>query len=172
MNYFAMTISRAIPLPLIVITGGAWLIGAAATAVAALLTWRRLRWPGLAACAVTTVAVAVLIAGTNWTHFYATTWYATHRSEFAAVTRTISDGQRDSRLAAGASRIDNGHDQPVWFLTAWTGIPDCAAGFAHFAGNPEKYSPNHPVDPYDYLDGQGCAVHPTLDLGEGWWWVE
>lgn len=171
-NYFAMDISSVFPIPVIVLMAGAWLPAAAATALSAVLVWRRLRWPGLAGHAVVAAAFAVLMATTSWVHFYATTWYAMHRSHYAEVLRHVGNLGKGEHPPEGISQINGDPAQPVWFVRVWSGIPGCAAGFAHFGGSPEKYLPRSPFDPRDYLDGDGCAVRPTVELGDGWWWVE
>ncbi|SFQ69276.1 hypothetical protein SAMN05421854_119120 [Amycolatopsis rubida] len=98
-------------------------------------------------------ACAVLMASTGWVHFYATTWYSTHRS-----VRYLGSFARGVGPSEGISRINNDLAQPGWFVRVWSGIPDCASGSARFAGSPEKYRPGRPVGFDDYLDGAGCAV--------------
>lgn len=171
-SYFVVPISGVIPVPVIVLTAGAWLTAAMATGISAWLVWRGLRWPGVAGYAVVTAACAVLMASTNWVHFYATSWYSMHRADYADLLRSLNELKRGEKPPLAISRINNDPERPVWFVQAWAGIPDCAAGFAHFSGSPEKYLPGRPVDSYDYLDGLGCAVRPTVELGDGWWWVE
>ncbi|MGW7536806.1 hypothetical protein [Amycolatopsis sp. NPDC054798] len=171
-NYHMLFLSFVIPLPTSALVGGAWLTAAAATALSAWLVWRRLRWPGLAGCAAVTAVFAVLMASTNWVHFYATTWYSTHRSDYAEALRYLGDLKKGEGAPEGISRINSDQGEPVWFIRAWSGIPGCVEGFAHFDGYPEKYLSGHPISSFGNLDGAPCAVRPVVELGDGWWWVE
>ncbi|WP_409180166.1 hypothetical protein F9C11_27015 [Amycolatopsis sp. VS8301801F10] len=171
-NYHKLFLSFVLPVSIPGLVEGAWLIAAAATAISAWLVWRRLRWPGLAGCAAVAAVCAVLMATTDWVHFYATTWYSMHRSDFADALTYLDHLEKGMGPPEGISRMNNDPERPVWFVRVWSGIPDCASGFAHFTEYPEKYLPGRPVDSDDYLDGAGCAVRPTVELGDGWWWVE
>lgn len=172
------------------ITPISWIVPIFTTVGAALLSSRRARWLGPAVSLGLSVVVGVVVAMVNWPHIYITTWYQWHRSDFAAVarlgddqnwTRSAPDGYFGPELPAeyqylstvrSLSQIGVNHGTPVWFLAQFTGIPDCAAGYAHFTGDgdPSRYAGD--VDSNDYLDGFGCAVKPKVDLGDGWWWVE
>ncbi|MGW4397372.1 hypothetical protein ACWEHA_18975 [Amycolatopsis nivea] len=98
--------------------------------------------------------------------------YATHRSNFADALRVIRESDPRTGLPELVARIDTKRDQPVWFIAFWYGSPACAAGYAHFDRRPEQYLPGRPVDPNDRLEAGGCTVHPTVEAGDGWWWVE
>ncbi|QLY31759.1 hypothetical protein [Nocardia huaxiensis] len=52
--------------------------------------------------------------------------------------------------------------QPVRFVPDYIGIPDDALGYGHFVGTPEP-------GPYD---GFGEPVCPTMELADGWWWLD
>ncbi|ATY12545.1 hypothetical protein CU254_20360 [Amycolatopsis sp. AA4] len=161
-HYFALYASWIMSVSVAV--GGAWLFAAAATALSAWLVWRRLRWAGLAGSAVVTAAVVLLMVSTNWVHFFAKTWYATHRPAFADALRVIGESDPHTGLPLFVQRIDTEPGQPVWFVAFWYGARDCAAGYAHFDSSPEPY--------LDRLKASGCAVRPTVEAGDGWWWVE
>ncbi|MFD2470696.1 hypothetical protein [Amycolatopsis silviterrae] len=160
LNYFILSVSFVTPVPVGVLRTAAWLTAAVATAVSAWLAWRRLSRPGLAGFAAVTVAAAVLMASVNWVHFYATSWYAMHRPDYAEVLRYVDHLPPGEGPPRGISRLDGDAGAPVWFIRARSGIPGCAEGFAHFDGSPGS------------LDGAGCAIRPTVRLGDGWWWVE
>ncbi|WP_156960209.1 hypothetical protein [Amycolatopsis taiwanensis] len=191
LHYFAMTLSRGL-IPPVVFSSVSWPIGTGVTAIGIVLLWCRTRWLGRLSCVTVAIAIAVFVASTQWSRVYVTTWYSLHRTDFAAVARLVNDGTLSSSPRDGyagpklppdlrylsvmesASRIGGKEGQSVWFLPTLTGIPDCAIGYAYFTGDPTKYEyhPDRNLDSNDYLDGYGCAVFPTIELGDGWWWVD
>ncbi len=172
-KYFAVGLGRAIPLPEILYLAPAWLLAAIGTAVSARMATRRLGRRGAAGWALATAAVIALMVCVNWVHFHATTWYAMHRSEYAAVLRDAEHRVPTEPLPEDVLSIDTGNGPRVWYIRVWKGFLACSAGYAHFDGSPEKYMPGVAIDSHDYLDdGLGCALRPTVEVGDGWWWVE
>ncbi|WP_406633124.1 hypothetical protein [Amycolatopsis sp. WGS_07] len=165
-NYFILFVSFVIPVPVGVLLAAAWLTAAVATAISAWLVWRRLRWPGLAGFAVLTAAAAVLMASVNWVHFYASTWYAMHRPDYAEALRYLDHLPKGEGPPEGISRLNSDSGASAWFVRVWSGIPGCAEGFAHFDGSPGS------LNGMGSLDGASCVVRPAVQLGDGWWWVE
>lgn len=173
--------------PVIVI---AWLLPAVAAILSAKLLWRHARWWGIAFCVTVTCAMTLFTAGVDWLKADDDLWYALHEKDFAAVARLGDDTSWVAHAPDGyfgpqlpeeyqylsqvksLSRIGVSNGAPVWFLARSTGIPDCAAGYAHFTGTPDANAFRTLPNPNAYLDGFGCAVHPTREYSGGWWWVE
>jgi hypothetical protein len=180
-QFFGAGIHSGMLLLAVPVIYGSWLVPIVATIVGTLLLWRRIKWVGVAASLTVGVVMTLVMASANWFHVYATVWFTWHKSDFEAVAHLSDDRNWNATAPQGyygprlpseyqylssvqsLSDIGRNNGTPVWFLSQFTGIPDGAAGYAHVTGD---------IDPDAFLDGFGDRVRPTVDLGDGWWWVE
>ncbi|WP_446221435.1 hypothetical protein ACTWPB_15840 [Nocardia sp. IBHARD005] len=153
------------------------LVGLMVIVVFALALWRAAqyatKWPVAvtAAMAVVGIGTPVLFMANPeagpWTRFWL------DRPAFSAVAAMElpdRDGYYGTQLpghlcfvsvTCKVATIGTSDGHPVRFLPDYTGIPDGATGYAHFAGRPG-------AGPYD---GFGDPICPRTELAGGWWWL-
>jgi hypothetical protein len=157
------------------VTGLAWLIAAAVTALVVVACCLARRLP-LAGVLVALAAVAATaIVRVDWTATFVHGYYRLHHTDFLAVaelSRTHRLGDDGGRLPGGLRHlalsgdpITHGADSPdstdVW-LPAWTGLVDGVTGYAYI-GDP-------PAGTIIDCLGDPCLVR--WSLGDGWSWVD
>lgn len=143
---------------------------------------RRRRYVGAGVTAAALVAATVGVVVVEWDTTFARAWFALHHDDFGAAERTARAGGLGTfanwsyygpalppelahlSVDGHIARIGESGGEPVLFVPEWIGIPDGAAGFAHFAGPPVPGVERR-------LDGFGDPVAPRYPLGDGWWWV-
>jgi hypothetical protein len=117
---------------------------------------------------------------TNWAVFHPSSYYATHRYAFHAVAAGVRNGSigstddyygrplpwylRDLSTSGTAAVVGEQDGRPVVFLPQWVGIPDGAAGYVYFDGDPK---PDLTVD----LFGDPTHLAAGTNLGDGWWYL-
>jgi hypothetical protein len=160
------------PFELVLWCVGGWLI---------LRVVRRTRRHQLPLTAATLLLLTVAcVHFTNWGVVHPSSYYTTHRYAFEAVAAGVREGTvgaseqyygaplpwylRDLSSIGTAAQIGEQDGQPVVFLPQWIGIPDDAAGYVFFNGDP---SPELIVD----LFGEPAHVRAGIDLGDGWWYL-
>jgi hypothetical protein len=143
-----------------------------------LMSGTRLGWLPRAAAAL---AFGILcVHFTNWGVFHPSSYYATHRYAFHAVAAGVRNGTiastddyygrplpwhlRDLSTTGTAAAIGKQDGRPVVFLPQWAGIPDDAAGYVYFDGDPH---PDLIVD----LFGEPAHLAGGKNLGGGWWYL-
>ncbi|MFE3202955.1 hypothetical protein [Embleya sp. NPDC059237] len=120
------------------------------------------------------------------THDSARAWFELHRSDYTEVLAQINAGAlgrpevwdfygpqlpekyRGLSVTGRVSKLANTGRDPAakvsgYFFPSWTGIPDDAFGIAWLAARPSATAE---------FDGYGLQIHPHLDLGDGWWYLD
>lgn len=148
------------------VSGLAWLVAVAATALvaAAFCLVRRFLLAGMAF--VVGAAGATAIVRTDWTAAFVHGYYERHHAGFLAVAELARTHQLDpfpaelrylaftgDPIVYGASTV---------YLPAWTGIVDGVTGYA-FIGDP-------PAGSIVECAGDPCQVR--WSLGDGWSWID
>jgi hypothetical protein len=177
--FFRMWLLEKLWILAVVPLGTAWLGAITASVIAVFVLARRGSELVAIGVAVVSVVLAVGVLVTDWRHVYAHVWFATHEAEFTTAQQMARSGELGSpelwkfsdvelppelRTLSVNGKIDaigTAGGEPVLFLPAYIEIPDDSCGFAHLNGPPETG-----------LDGFGDPVHPRIDLGGGWWWVD
>ncbi|WP_018680679.1 hypothetical protein [Actinokineospora enzanensis] len=138
---------------------------------------RRHGWRHMVVGLVATVTVAAATLLPQWSAVYARVYFALHRADFAgAATLVESPGWMDviprerrelpdplDDLSTTGDIYTVGYDRahPAWFLNRSKDDPEYARGFVHLDGDPDQQ-----------IDLHGFPVHPSFELGDGWWWVQ
>jgi len=139
---------------------------------------KRLGWLPRTAAALTFSILCVHF--TNWSVYNPSSYYATHRYAFQAVAAGVRNGSigstgdyygrplpwylRDLSTSGTAAVIGKQDGRPVVLLPQWIGIPDGAAGYAFYDGDP---NPDLTVD----LFGDPTHLAEGMNLGDSWWYL-
>jgi energy-coupling factor transporter transmembrane protein EcfT len=123
--------------------------------------------------------LAATIQFNNWSVFEPRSYYWSHRWAFAAVADGVHNGTigasdayygellprplRDLSTDGRAAAIGRPNGRPIVFLPEYLGIPDDAAGYVFYEGEPGDI----------VLDLYGAPAHlpGAQRLGDGWWYA-
>ncbi len=163
----------------LLLTGLGWLVAVAVTGAALVAGWRRGRSvPALSLVLVPGVLAPVAIVAVDWTSTFVHGFHRLHRADFHAAAAladqvTARHGDRYGQVLpknlrhlsskGRAVRVGTEGSGPTGILLpVWVGVPDGAAGYAHFAGTPGDTEFDCFADP--------CRVR--WSLGDGWYWLD